>query len=163
MSKKSQREKRQQIEDERQQRTAAFSLNLKEWLQAFAEYYRQDVPNETATALYQAGLEHLTPDALNLACKQAIKTCKFYPSVSEILEGLKLWREQNSAGTLLKYEDNAPPSAEDIAAVQPAWDLLRKNLSEMKKSKSFPDQRTAVGPGHPIHIDPPSREPGEEG
>jgi hypothetical protein len=134
MSKRSQSEKRQKIEEERQQKQQKFSSTLSEWLQAFAQYYKQETPNETVMLLYQAGLEHLSVDALNLACKESIKRFMFFPKVAEILEALQAVRERMGPAVTTADYDN-PPMSED-ERVQ-----LAKDIVELGHEMGFTSKR----------------------
>lgn len=134
-SKKSQENLRRKIEQEQLEKTEKFSATLLEWLQAFAQYYRQDGPNETAILLYKTGLEHLTLIDLNHGCQEAIRKCKFFPTVAEILQCLKEWRErQPTFGTSVHYEDQLPPSKEER-------DLFSKGAAIVGNKKLTKEQR----------------------
>lgn len=88
MSKKSQREARERKEQSELERRSKFLTILKGYLSTFGQLYRQEVGDE-AVGAYQRALEHLSPDALKIACEEATKQCKFFPNPAEILHALK--------------------------------------------------------------------------
>ncbi len=67
--------------------SAAFSQVLKNWLALFSEHYRQEISELSAVA-YLEGLADLTAAQLNLACAEALRTCRFLPNVADIRAAL---------------------------------------------------------------------------
>lgn len=104
MSKRSQEEARQMKDENEQQRHLKFSTTLKGYLSTFAQLYRQEITDEAAGA-YLDALKHLSPTELKTGCDESVKRCKFFPNPAEILESLKLWRDQNTVRTAVDYED----------------------------------------------------------
>jgi hypothetical protein len=112
MSKKSEREARERSAQQQLEIEAKFSRTLLGYLQGFATYYRQDPPTEQALEMYRLGLRHLTPTELRGAYEESIRKCKFFPTVAEMLECLKEWRErQPAAPTAVHYEGEYIPTA----------------------------------------------------
>ena len=151
MSKKADREKRERIEQEKSQRMQKFSSTLNEYLKDFAQYYRQDVPGEGAILLYQMGLQHLNEAELKIAFQESIKKCKFFPSVAEMLECLKEWKErQPQEGTAQPLPDDTyVPTPEEVAE-------FRRELQAIARRKSISGGRLTTGA---IVM---QREPGED-
>ena len=67
--------------------SAAFSRALKNWLAVFSEHYRQEVSELSAMA-YRQGLADLTAVQLDLACAEALRSCRFLPTVADIRAAL---------------------------------------------------------------------------
>ena len=144
MSKKSERESREKREQQLLEIEARFSRTLLGYLQGFATYYRQDPPTEQALEMYGLGLRHLTPIELKAAFEESIRKCKFFPTVAEMLECLKEWKDrQPPAGTAVQYDDEyIPTTAEKLQ--------FRKMMDKL------------CGIGKKKGLRKPPREPGED-
>jgi hypothetical protein len=68
-------------------RSAEFSQALKNWLAVFSEHYRQEI-SDLAAVGYLEGLADLTAGQLNLACAEALRTCRFLPTAADIRAAL---------------------------------------------------------------------------
>ena len=144
MSKASQREAREQREQLSRERDAKFSASLSEWLQTFAEYYPQKNPlSENSVALYEMGLRNLSPKELDGACKEAIRMCKFFPTVAEILDGLKQWRDlQPGFGTALHYDEQPKLTPQEEKTFDAGMKKLWLELERQRKAMVAPRRLT---------------------
>ncbi len=60
---------------------------LREWLAVFSEHYRQEI-SELSAVGYLRGLADLTATQLEIACGEALRSCRFLPTVGEIRAAL---------------------------------------------------------------------------
>ena len=59
-----------------------------QWVAALAEHYRQEV-SEPQVLLYRLGLADLSNMEIDHGCSEALKDCKFMPTVADIREGFR--------------------------------------------------------------------------
>ncbi len=64
-----------------------------QWVAALAEHYRQEL-SELQVALYLKGLADLGNMEVERGCSQALKDCRFMPTVADIREGCRKWRQE---------------------------------------------------------------------
>ena len=64
-----------------------------QWVAALAEHYRQEL-SELQVALYLKGLADLGNMEVERGCSQALKDCRFMPTVADIREGFRKWRQE---------------------------------------------------------------------
>ncbi len=60
------------------------SFNLREWLALCAEHYSKEISGLNAK-LYERALAGLLPTELEAACSRALQTCRFMPTIADIL------------------------------------------------------------------------------
>ena len=161
MSKKSQREQRQKKEELSREREQKFSATLADWLQAFAEYYRQDPPTETAIALYSAALGHLSPEELNVGCKEALRKCEYFPRAKEILDGLLDVRHRQETARMAPVMDETDkPTPEESALLREGIKIATGDPGPAKQKAL---EEWQVRYDKLIAKNKRTREPGEEG
>lgn len=64
-----------------------FTSTLAGWLRVFSRVYRRDLIPEDAT-IYAEALSDLSAEQVDAACRKAIQTCKFFPTIAEIRDQL---------------------------------------------------------------------------
>jgi hypothetical protein len=65
-----------------------FDARAAKWLAIFQEHFRKDISPELAEIYFRA-LADLTPEEWERGGCLALRTCKFFPTVAEILEGAR--------------------------------------------------------------------------
>jgi hypothetical protein len=126
MSKKSEREARERKEQNEIERRLKFSTTLKGYLSTFGTLYRQDITEEAAGA-YEVALQHLSPEALKIACDEAIKQCKFFPNPAEILQALKDFYDRTPMHAT-RAESEKEKFDEYFAKLQARGDAYRERM-----------------------------------
>lgn len=152
MSKKAQREMQEKKEQDSAERERRFSSTLAEWMQTFVEYYKENPPSDSAMLLYKSTLEHLSPEALAIGCKEAVKRCDHIPRAKDILEAYRSTFGNpetapsqvtkcslcgGSGWKMLDGEKFAVPCRDHITprelSVEESERIRRKALAELKK------------------------------
>ena len=88
-----------------------FSAGMGRWMAIFGEAFRQPVSPEQI-GIYKAALEsELTVEQLEETCQRALKGCRFFPSIADLLSGVH--RDQAQA-----------EEAVDKLHAERAWDSL---------------------------------------
>lgn len=77
---------------------------VKQWVAMFAEHYRQEL-SELQVALYLKGLADLSNMEIEHGCSEALKACRFMPTVADIRDGLKNWRQSVSLPAYRQLEE----------------------------------------------------------
>lgn len=105
-----------------------FSVVMMEWLARFTEHYRQPISKVSADT-YREGLSDLTPSQVDAACREALRTSEFMPTVATIQ---KAHKTINSSGDPYtgrpEYLDEPPLSEEDREAALEFSKELRAKL-----------------------------------
>jgi hypothetical protein len=85
--------------------SAEFSRTMREWLARFTEHYRQPI-TEISADCYRIGLADLSPSELSAACREALLTSEFMPTVATIRNALqKMQVETDTFNGLLEYPE----------------------------------------------------------
>ena len=66
---------------------------VQQWIAALAEHYRVEL-SELQVLLYLKGLADMGNMEVERGCSQALKDCKFMPTVADIREGCRKWRQE---------------------------------------------------------------------
>jgi len=87
-----------------------------QWVAALAEHYRQEL-SELQVALYLKGLADLGNMEVERGCSQALKDCRFMPTVADIRDGLRTWKHSYlpPAARQLDEPEMTPAQRQEIA------------------------------------------------
>lgn len=77
---------------------------------ALAEHYRQEL-SELQVALYLKGLADLGNMEVERGCSEALKACRFMPTVADIREGFRKWRQEYLPPAARQLDE--PPMSEE--------------------------------------------------
>jgi hypothetical protein len=108
----------------------------------FSQVYRTEA-TEAAVWAFREALADLAPSEINLACRQAIRDLKFFPTPAEIRNCLASAREKLASQPRRNLPTWEPETPEDIAAREQALEKLK----EIAAKKSMPEiSRTYTPP-----------------
>jgi hypothetical protein len=114
----------------------SFQTVLTRWLVTFGEHYRQPL-SEVSVACYRDNLSDLNPEELDAACRRALWTSEFMPTVATIRNALR--SSETTPRTLIQYPEVSPAEREISPELQKAVDDLKQKLrvdEPVKKSQS---------------------------
>lgn len=98
----------------------SFSATIAHWMTIFGEAYGQEVSPERI-AIYEAALMgEFTPQEFAGACQAALKICRFFPSIADILA---------VAGKQQKQVQEQERAQDELEAKK-AWDWLQDYIAE---------------------------------
>ncbi|KKN13442.1 hypothetical protein LCGC14_1006360 [marine sediment metagenome] len=98
----------------------SFSATIAHWMAIFGEAYGQEVSPERI-AIYKAALiGEFTPEEFAGACQAALKICRFFPSIADILA---------VAGKQQKQIQEQEQARDELEAKK-AWDWLQDYIAE---------------------------------
>lgn len=98
-----------------------------QWVAALAEHYRQEL-SELQVALYLKGLADLGNMEVERGCSEALKACRFMPTVADIREGFRKWRQEY-------LPPSAPQLQEPQLSTAEQAQLAQKILAQLGEKK----------------------------
>jgi hypothetical protein len=113
----------------------------------FSQVYRQET-TEAGVWAFREALADLSAAELDLACREAIKRLKFFPTPAEIRECLTTARENLRPipqSVLPPWEEETP---EDVAAREEALEKLRELASKKIPGRTGPGPDYTLCPKH---------------
>lgn len=74
-----------------------FGQTLRMMLAVLPRRQADDLSGELFVAAYERQLAHYPDDAITFLCDEAVRTCRWFPTVSECLEILARWKRRDAA------------------------------------------------------------------
>lgn len=120
---------------------------LGRWLARMSDHYRQSL-SAISTDTYRELLSDLNTAELDAACRRAIQTSQFMPTVATIRNALReLKAREATPSTSIRFAEVPATEREFTAEDQKASDEFRKQLGITSKEKKIP-VRNAYVPRH---------------
>jgi len=101
------------------------SSALTKWLLVFSQLYRQEA-TEAAVWAYRESLDDLSAEEIELACREAIRRLKFFPTPAEIRECLTLARANSKPLQQARLPEAEEETPDDRVAREEALARLRE-------------------------------------